>query len=208
MSLLCVTDMRSCAKLLRDSQIPPVPFFTAEEENYIIAQYTIQGFRNSELFLHYWYNSDQHYMQPYNSIPIVYGITSALQRKMSEWLRRTSTCRGSLEIIKAIIRYGSQCYPCSLLMRVTGLVLIWCHWLFYRIRWLTGPSQAVFCIQKTFYRIWKQWSVLVNIHTSNFWRSLDRDIIDFKWSPLGPPRKPRTSQRHSQRMVEWTSSRR
>jgi soluble epoxide hydrolase / lipid-phosphate phosphatase len=30
------------------SQIPPVPFLTPEEEDYIIEQYGIQGFRNSE----------------------------------------------------------------------------------------------------------------------------------------------------------------
>ena len=28
--------------------IPPIPFFTAEEEDYLVEQYAIQGFRNSK----------------------------------------------------------------------------------------------------------------------------------------------------------------
>jgi len=32
-------------------QIPPVPFFTAEEEDYFVGQYAIQGYRNSKRFM-------------------------------------------------------------------------------------------------------------------------------------------------------------
>jgi soluble epoxide hydrolase / lipid-phosphate phosphatase len=35
------------------SQIPPVPFLTSEEEDYLVKQYSIQGFRNCKSSLYH-----------------------------------------------------------------------------------------------------------------------------------------------------------
>jgi len=34
--------------ILCTKKIPPVPFLSADEEDYMVEQYTIQGFKNSE----------------------------------------------------------------------------------------------------------------------------------------------------------------
>jgi hypothetical protein len=48
----------SCKNLLSNYidpklEIPPVPFFTPEEEDYFVEQYSIQGFKHSKSIIFY-----------------------------------------------------------------------------------------------------------------------------------------------------------